>query len=332
MREAHAAGGHLRAHQGRDSGAAGTMGEGRRGSVSCGHFRHSRIQGLARLNVSSSDAASDSSIREGWRRAALSASAPAAQDSLTSMLGQCVNQTHLAEPVFAHPILQLQKTIGNQAVQDLLRSCAIQAKLAISQPGDPYEDEADRIAGQVMRMPDMPIQRTCSEGASGASTCSACERKEQMVVRRRTDQSSARAGSIADDFVRNLGPGQPLDSATRVHFEPRFHRDFGDVRVHAGSRAAEMARQIHARAFTAGPNIVFGRDQYQPQSRARQRLLAHELAHTLQQREGGFLMIQGVSSPISQASKPSRRHQTAARPPAPCASRLMRPRQRRPVG
>jgi hypothetical protein len=108
---------------------AGTMGEGRRCSVSCGHFRHSRIQGLARLNVSSSDAASDSSIREGWRRAALSASAPAAQDSLTSMLGQCVNQTHLAEPVrqrgpairlralsavFAHPILQLQKTIGNQ--------------------------------------------------------------------------------------------------------------------------------------------------------------------------------------------------------------------------
>ena len=199
MREAHAAGGHLRAHQGRDSGAAGTMGEGRRGSVSCGHFRHSRIQGLARLNVSSSDAASDSSIREGWRRAALSASAPAAQDSLTSMLGQCVNQTHLAEPVrqrgpairlrapsavFAHPILQLQKTIGNQAVQDLLRSCAIQAKLAISQPGDPYEDEADRIAGQVMRMPDMPIQRTCSEGASGASTCSACERKEQVAVRR----------------------------------------------------------------------------------------------------------------------------------------------------
>jgi Domain of unknown function (DUF4157) len=195
--------------------------------------------------------------------------------------------------VFAHPILQLQKTIGNQAVQDLLRSRAIQAKLAISQPGDPYEDEADRIAGQVMRMPDMPIQRTCSEGGSGASTCSACERKEQVVVRRRTDQSSARAGSIADDFVRNLGPGQPLDSATRVHFEPRFHRDFGDVRVHAGSRAAEMARQIHARAFTAGPNIVFGRDQYQPQSRAGQRLLAHELAHTLQQREDGFLMIQG---------------------------------------
>ena len=58
-----------------------------------------------------------------------------------------------------HPILQLQRTIGNQAVLRLMRARKIQAKLAISQPGDVYEREADRVANQVMRMPDPTIQR-----------------------------------------------------------------------------------------------------------------------------------------------------------------------------
>ena len=62
-----------------------------------------------------------------------------------------------------HPIIQFQQTIGNQAVQRLLRSRTIQPKLAISQPGDSYEQEADQVADQVMRTPDPVIQRQPEE-------------------------------------------------------------------------------------------------------------------------------------------------------------------------
>lgn len=132
-------------------------------------------------------------------------------------------------------------------------------------------------------------------------------------MQRKTDRNFGGAGSVPDSFVRHLGPGQPLGSATRAFFEPRFGRDFGRVRVHAGSSAADKAREIHARAFTAGPNIVFGSNQYRPHSPAGQRLLAHELTHILQQRDGGVSMIQGdfdsdfagkQSTPVAPKSRP----------------------------
>src|SRR5262249_53251738 len=131
----------------------------------------------------------------------------------------------------SHPILQLQRTIGNQAVQHLLRSGAIQPKLAISQPGDIYEQEADRVADEVMRMPAPVIQRTCSACAAGDSTCSKCE-TEKPALQRKTERASEGAASVPDDFLGSLGPGQPLDSATRAFFEPRFGHDFSRVRVH----------------------------------------------------------------------------------------------------
>jgi hypothetical protein len=190
-----------------------------------------------------------------------------------------------APAVSVHPILQFQQTIGNQAVQRWLRSRNIQARLAMSQPGDVYEQEADHVADHVMRMPEPVIQRSCS-CAAGGSTCAECEPETKSLVQRKTEQRSNNSGSVPDDFVRDLGPGEPLDTATRAFFEPRFGRDFRDVRVHAGSRAADMAREIHASAFTAGPNIVFGNDQYRPESRDGQRLLAHELTHVVQQGGG----------------------------------------------
>ena len=206
----------------------------------------------------------------------------------TIAAGQRQLSSHPRSPAAGstHPILQLQKTVGNRALEHLLRSRPIQAKLAISQPGDIFEQEADRIADHVMRMPDPTIQRTCSACESSGSTCSACKSEKAALVQRKTEQGSNGSGPVPDDFVRDLGPGEPLATATRVFFERRFGRDFRDVRVHAGSRAADMAREVHASAFTAGPNIVFGSDQYRPESRDGQRLLAHELTHVVQQRSG----------------------------------------------
>ncbi len=79
--------------------------------------------------------------------------------------------------------------------------------------------------------------------------------------------------------------------------EPRFGRDFHDVRIHTGQKASESAKAVSALAFTVGPNIVFAAGQYKPASHEGRRLLAHELAHTLQQSGTGPGPISGISQP-----------------------------------
>ena len=181
------------------------------------------------------------------------------------------------------PLLQLQQTIGNQAVQRLLRSRTIQAKLAISQPGDVYEREADRVAEHVMRMPEPVIQRTCSACAAGGSTCSKCEMEKQALMQRKTGKDSRSADAVPGGFLHNLGAGQPLEERTRAFFEPRFGHDFSRVRVHTDGKAAASARSVNASAYTVGRHVILGGGQYAPGTDAGNRLLAHELTHVLQQ-------------------------------------------------
>lgn len=78
-----------------------------------------------------------------------------------------------------------------------------------------------------------------------------------------------------------------LEGSVRGKMETRFGADFGAVRIHADAAAAESARTIGAAAYTVGRDIVFGAGRYQPQSGAGQQLLAHELAHVVQQSRGG---------------------------------------------
>jgi hypothetical protein len=77
--------------------------------------------------------------------------------------------------------------------------------------------------------------------------------------------------------------------------ESRFGHDFGNVRVHTDARAAESAHQVHALAYTVGSDIVFGANQYAPNTDGGQRLLAHELTHTIQQGDGVQTMSDGLS-------------------------------------
>lgn len=78
---------------------------------------------------------------------------------------------------------------------------------------------------------------------------------------------------------------QPLDAATLARTEPHFGHDFSQVRVHTDAQAAASAEAVSARAYTAGSDIVFGAGEYQPSSSEGQRLIAHELAHVVQQRD-----------------------------------------------
>ncbi|PXF58919.1 MAG: hypothetical protein C4B59_12580 [Candidatus Methanogaster sp.] len=91
----------------------------------------------------------------------------------------------------------------------------------------------------------------------------------------------ATAPPIVQEVLRS--PGQPLDAATRAHMEPRFGHDFGQVRVHTDVRAVESARRVNALAYTVGQSIVFGTGSYAPETAQGKKILAHELAHTVQQ-------------------------------------------------
>lgn len=99
-------------------------------------------------------------------------------------------------------------------------------------------------------------------------------------------RSAPGAGPLAvPHIVHNVlqSPGKPLEPATRTFMESRFGHDFSRVRVHTDARAAESARAVDATAYAVGPNIVFGSGRYSPRSEAGRVLLAHELAHVIQQ-------------------------------------------------
>ncbi len=157
----------------------------------------------------------------------------------------------------------------------------VQAKLRIGAPSDKFEQEADRVADQVMRMPNPESTQPVSLAGSDMDQCSGpagCDRG-------RDARGDAPIG----------GGSQPLSGAERAFFEPRFGCDFSDVRLHADATAARNAESLNARAFTLGKDIAFGAGQYQPGTNEGRKLLAHELTHAVQQ--------QGIDQPLVQRAK-----------------------------
>jgi hypothetical protein len=166
-------------------------------------------------------------------------------------------------------------------------SLPLQAKLEVGAVDDPLEREADRVADFVMRTPAeaAPATGPSVKGAGDAlqRKCERCE--EDQKIQRKADGARAGGEVAARPLVHELlqSSGQALDPETRTFMESRFGHDFSGVRVHTDARAADSARSLGARAFTAGRHIVFGEDEYAPQTMEGKRLLAHELTHAVQQ-------------------------------------------------
>lgn len=138
------------------------------------------------------------------------------------------------------------------------------------------------------------LRRKCGcAGAPGkAGSCEECGGEATQLQRRaagagrRGPGGGALAGVPAVVHEVLGSGGRPLDAHTRSLMEPRFGHDFSRVRVHTGGRAAESARAVNALAYTVGQQVVFGAGHYAPETVAGQKLLAHELAHVVQQRGG----------------------------------------------
>jgi hypothetical protein len=97
---------------------------------------------------------------------------------------------------------------------------------------------------------------------------------------------------LSEVYPQGLGSGVPLGQSSPVEAESRFDYDFGGVRIHADEAAARSARELSARAYTVGQHVVFGAGEYRPGTAEGQKLIAHELAHVIQQSRGAA----GISS------------------------------------
>src|SRR5262249_29649913 len=143
----------------------------------------------------------------------------------------------------------------------------LQTKLKVNEPGDMYEREADRVA-------DQALATSAHTGVSGAAP----------HIQRFSGQSPGETDVVPASVGKALAsPGRPLEPALRQDMEQRFGYDFSHVRMHSGAAAEQSARDVHARAYTIGHNIVFNAGRFAPETHQGRRLIAHELVHVIQQ-------------------------------------------------
>ena len=211
--------------------------------------------------------------------------------------------------LIAHELTHVVQQNGNQ----------VQSKLTVGQPGDKCEQEADRVADQVIRMPDSEVQRQIEPEEEEEETLQSKsladqiiplvqrqveeeeepiqtqliyhesrtlqrQEEEELIQTRRTGGRTPHVGPGLEAQPCSLkGGGQYLPRSVRKFFEPRFGHDFSQVRVNTDAKAARLARRVNAKAFTLGRDVMFGSGQYSPDASVGKPLLAHELRHVVQQ-------------------------------------------------
>jgi len=176
----------------------------------------------------------------------------------------------------------------------LLSPRAQAAPLAISSPGDAAEREAETLAHRVVSMPPPTSAPHLSRGSPLAARAPAAA----------PSSGGARAetsAETADAIQAELGGGAPLPKAVQAFMAPRFKADFSGVRIHTDTKAENLASRLGAKAFTYGRHVFFNRGQFQPDTKAGKELIAHELAHTIQQ---SATVQRQVDTTVSQRSQP----------------------------
>ena len=195
------------------------------------------------------------------------------------------------------------RSLGNpHPVEDLPHSnvrfnfANIQTKLKVSHPGDIYEQEADRVAEQIINSKvDHSFLGSTKPNERVDLKCSNCldseeENKEKMKINRNQAEISNSpdeleiSGNVAEHVANALEePGSPLESSPKRFMESRFGFNFGFIRIHTGINSSKSASALNALSYTIGNDIVFGEGQYMPTTSHGTKLLAHELVHVIQQ-------------------------------------------------
>lgn len=221
-------------------------------------------------------------------------------------------------------------------VRHILHGPTLQPKLTIGAPNDKYEKEADRVADEVMRMPEPrlqcqvepeeeeetlqaktlagqitplvqrqvepeeeeeAIQAKLADGMQVQRQVEEPEEEEEPIQTKRVGRTHQISSSLVANIRSTRGRGQSLPWSVRNFFEPRFGCDFSEVRIHSDSKAERLSRALNARAFTTGQDIFFCQGVYEPGNSGGQELLAHELTHVVQQGNAQVRPKLGIRKP-----------------------------------
>lgn len=168
------------------------------------------------------------------------------------------------------PLNQLRHTLGNQAMQDLVRSGGLLPKSDVQVSGNALEQQADQVAEAATQAPSDSARPGPPPGG------------QRKMHRGPPRSPSSPLPPEVQDTLR--AGGQPLDARVRRPLEQHLGADLGDVEVHTGTQADASAKAVSARAYTSGRHIVFAEGHYRPGTVEGNKLLAHELTHVVQQR------------------------------------------------
>ncbi len=196
------------------------------------------------------------------------------------------------------------ETLPVQQKQSHFFGSVIQPKLSISSPDDPQEKEADAIADKVMRMPEPmaaapmsnkdedklhrkeeePLQ-TKTDATSINRRCTACSTEEKKLQRKEVEENEHLHANTSSYISTLNNKGNHLPKQSNEFFSSNMGYDFSNVKIHTDKEAASSAKELHAKAYTIGNNIVFNEGQYNTDSAEGKRLIAHELTHVVQQND-----------------------------------------------
>lgn len=190
---------------------------------------------------------------------------------------------------------------------------AVQTKLTIGKPGDRYEQEADQVASNVVAKSGQSpgLQRQKPGSVQRVSLMSPAEderlgtaearmekdkqdkliqgkiqtkeKEEEEPVQAKEEGHNVVNPGVGQKIKKAAGAGQPLSGEVLAEMERAFGADFSGVNIHTDAEAVRLNEQLHSQAFTRGQDIFFNEGMYRPETSAGKRLLAHELAHVVQQ-------------------------------------------------
>jgi Domain of unknown function (DUF4157) len=161
-------------------------------------------------------------------------------------------------------------------------SIPVQAKLTIGQPNDKYEQEADRVAAEVVQKLHAPQTNDSQVQAQATGKKKEIQRRPSLQRKAQAPTGEANAG-LESSIKQARGGGQPLDETLQTKMGAAMGADFSGVRIHTDSRSDMLNQSIQAKAFTTGQDVFFKQGEYNPGSKSGQELIAHELTHVVQQ-------------------------------------------------
>lgn len=186
------------------------------------------------------------------------------------------------------------RILGNQSQSaNPYNLVKLQTKLVVGRSNDVFEKEANSVADSFIsnqisnQISNVEVNNTSKVTTNSEHTiqrmCAECE--EEKLLQRESNNSEVASinQGTADQIEKIQNGGQRIPNNIRRPYEDHFGRDFTHVKIHTDNSAQQVNHSINARAYTLGSHIVFGTNQFQPQSKQGQHLLAHELTHVVQQ-------------------------------------------------